>query len=122
MANPEWAGVVAALAAAIGDGWRAGATALWAAGRRREAAWLRADHRAAAAAVLAARSGEPDDVRAAVRRCAHMAARSAPHPLLAAPWREAAGALTVAAGLDRPPAGRAAAAGGRARAARRAVR
>ncbi len=121
MANPEWAGVVAALAAAIGDGWRAGATALWAAGRRREAAWLRADYRAAAATVLTAQSGEPDDVRAAVRRCARMAARSAPHPVLAAPWREAARALTVAAGLDRAPAGLAAA-GGRSRAGHRATR
>lgn len=99
--HQDWPAVVAALAAAVEQGWRAGATALWAAGRRREAAWLRAEYRAAAATLLHARSGDDAAVRAAVRRCARMAARSASHPVLAAPWRDAARALAVAAGLDR---------------------
>lgn len=97
----EWAGVVTALAAAVRDGWRAGATALWAAGRRREAVWLRADHHAAADVLLGAASGRWADVDAAVRRCNTMAGRSAAHPMLAAPWHEAARMLTVAAGHDR---------------------
>jgi hypothetical protein len=102
MPDREWAGVVAALAAAVHDGWRAGAAALWAARRRREAVWLRAEHRAAAAALLGARSGNYWDVVDAVARCRRMAARSAAHPVLAAPWHDAARALAVAAGLDRP--------------------
>lgn len=95
---PSWKATTAALAAALYDGWRAGATALWAAGRRREAAWLRADYRAAAAVVEEAGSGRPRDVAAALRKCRVMAARSARHPLLAAPWQEAARVLAVAAG------------------------
>jgi hypothetical protein len=110
-AGREWAGVVAALAAAIHDGWRAGATALWAVRRRREAAWLRAEHRAAAAALLDACSGNYWDVVATVARCRRMAALSTAHPVLAAPWRDAARTLAVAAGLDRPVRWRAARAG-----------
>jgi len=104
MPDQQWALTVAALAEAVHDGWHAGATALWAAGRRREAAWLRADYRRAAATLLRAQSGNAADVHAAMRRCQRMAAGSAQHPLLAAPWRDAARALAVAAGLDRPSA------------------
>lgn len=124
MPDQQWALTVAALAEAVHDGWRAGATALWAAGRRREAVWLRADHRRAAATLLLAGSGDAADVRAAVRRCRRMAAGSARHPFLAAPWREAARALAVAAGLDRPAtrlASSARHAEGRGRVARRAT-
>lgn len=102
MPDQQWALTVAALAEAVHEGWRAGATALWAAGRRREAAWLRADYRRAAATLLRAQSGNTADVRAAMRRCHQMAVGSAQHPLLAAPWHDAARALAVAAGLDRP--------------------
>ena len=102
MPDREWAGVVATLAAAVHDRWRAGATALWAVRRRREAAWLRAEHRAAAAALLGAQSGFYWDVVATVERCRRMAAQSTAHPVLAAPWRDAARTLAVAAGLDRP--------------------
>ncbi len=120
----EWAGVVAALAAAVRDGWRAGATALWAAGRRREAVWLRADHRAAAAVLLGAASGRQRDVVSALRHCGAMEGGSAAHPMLAAPWRDAARVLAVAAGLDggraAPPLG-GAAVGGLGRAAPRDV-
>jgi ethanolamine utilization protein EutA (predicted chaperonin) len=102
MPDREWAGVVAALAAAVHDGWRAGATALWAVHRRREAVWLRAEHRAAAAALLDAQSGNYWDVVGTVARCRRMAALSTAHPVLAAPWRDAARTLAVAARLDQP--------------------
>lgn len=100
----EWAGVISTLATTVRDGWRAGATALWAAGRRREAAWLRADHHAAAAVILSAASGRARDVAAAVRRCRAAAHHSAAHPILAAPWRDAAQLLAVAARLDQQTA------------------
>ncbi len=96
----EWADVIAALAAAVGDGWRAGATALWAAGRRREASWLRADHQAAGAVLRGAAGGRPRDVVGALRRCRVMARQSAAHRTLAAPWRDAARLLAVAAGVE----------------------
>lgn len=88
MAEREWQGVVAALAAAVRDGWPVEASALLAAGRPREAARLRADH------------------RAATRRCCAIAWAAAAHPVLASPWREAARALTVAAGFDAAARGR----------------
>lgn|GEM_PF-5176853 len=108
----RWAGArvaTAALAATLRDGWRAGAAALWAAGRRREAAWLRAEYRAAAALVEALDGARPHAVRDARRRCRAMARVSARHVLLAAPWREAArvlGVLAAAAPADGPTVAR----------------
>jgi hypothetical protein len=98
----RWGVLVAVIAAGVRDGWRAGAAALWAAGRRREAAWLRADHREAARVIAGAASGRPLDVARALRTCRAMARASAAHPMLAAPWRDAARALAIAAGTDRP--------------------
>jgi hypothetical protein len=102
----------ATLTATLRDGWRAGAAALWAAGRRREAAWLRAEYRAAAALVEAVDGVPVDAIPTALRiarRCCRAAARdSARHPLLAAPWRDAGRVLGVltAARLGEPGGGR----------------
>jgi hypothetical protein len=85
VAAGEWAGVIAALAAGVGESWRVGATALWAAGRRREAAWLRAEHRAAADLLRRAADGRPGNVTATLRACRAAARASAAHPALAAP-------------------------------------
>jgi hypothetical protein len=102
----------ATLTATLRDGWRAGAAALWAAGRRREAAWLRAEYRAAAALVEAVDAVPIDAIPRALanarRRCRAAARDSARHPLLAAPWRDAGRVLGVltAAGLGGPTGGR----------------
>jgi hypothetical protein len=96
-AGVQWTATTAALAAALREGWRAAATALWMAGRRREAAWVRAEYHDAAAVVAAAGAGRPRDAAALRRHCRAMAVRSARHALLAAPWREAARVLAVAA-------------------------